>query len=152
MTIDEDASAAPTDVAAPREMDEARPFPKPPQAEGDVCDKCDGPHMTDECPHFSKPRESALAEGEVAYDASADIYTFACPWCKELVVVRPQDVACRTFRHAEFKGKAGRFRFVNPHAPQAECERWVREDLIVGCGKPFRLEAQAKRVSKCGYN
>jgi len=136
--------------------DEVWPSAKP-TAEGgvcdkcDKCDKCDGLHATDECPHFSKPRESAPAEGEVSYDASADIYTFACPWCKEVVVVRPQDVACKIFRHAEFKGTAGRFRFVNPHAPLAECERWVREDLIVGCGKPFRLEAHAKRVSKCGY-
>ena len=63
--------------------------------------------------------------------------------------MRRGDIACRTFRHAQFKGKAGRWRFVNPHARKEECERWVREDLIVGCGKPFRFDG--KRVEACGY-
>ena len=174
-TIDENEAVDPLGMAAPRDVTGGDQPPAEPavgqgqvergakpqgQAEGGVCgtcgkcDKCDGPHPTDDCPHFPKPRESPPAEGVVSFDESAGIYTFACPWCEEVVVVRPQDVACKIFRHAEFKRKAGRFRFVNPHAPQAECERWVREDLIVGCGKPFRLDApggQAKRVSKCGY-
>jgi hypothetical protein len=27
-----------------------------------------------------------------------------------------------------------------PHFPRAECDRVVAEDLIYGCGKPFRIE------------
>jgi len=33
----------------------ARP-PEPPSKPA-CCDKCDGPHVTDDCPHFKKPRE-----------------------------------------------------------------------------------------------
>jgi len=33
----------------------ARP-PEPPSKPA-CCDKCDGPHVTEECPHFKKPRE-----------------------------------------------------------------------------------------------
>ena len=64
-------------------------------------------------------------------------------------VVRATDIYCRTFRHAQFKGKAGRWRFVNPHASREVCEGWVRDGLIDGCGKPFRFDG--KTVERCGY-
>ena len=32
------------------------PAPAPTKPNG-PCDKCDGPHDTDECPHFKKPRD-----------------------------------------------------------------------------------------------
>ena len=113
-----------------------------------TCDKCDGPHATEACPHFPKARESSFpAPGEVKYDKDCGLYTFACPHCGELCTVQRSQIFCRIFRHAEFKGRSGRF--VNPHAPQSECERWVREGLIVGCGKPFKFDG--KTVAKCGY-
>lgn len=43
-----------------RRKTEARRQPSPPrtaQKKSEKCDKCDGPHPTDECPHFKKPRE-----------------------------------------------------------------------------------------------
>ena len=44
---------------------------------------------------------------------------------------------------------------VNPHAPQAHCDRLAEKGLIWGCGKPFRLirndENYVIYVTKCGY-
>ena len=50
---------------------------------------------------------------------------------------------------------------INPHSPQAHCERLVNQGLVYGCGKPFqlvpgkRLLADGSRimesVKKCGY-
>ena len=122
-----------------------------------VCDRCDGPHLSEECPYFTKPREAPPAAGEVRYDNDAEMFTFSCPHCKELITVREGDLACRTFRHAvpnpdaNQPGRKGRLvgGFANPHAPRDECERWVREGLIFGCGKPFKFDG--KKVEKCGY-
>jgi hypothetical protein len=38
---------------------------------------------------------------------------------------------------------------VNPHASKAECEKWVRNGEVYGCGKPFRFDGD--NVSICGY-
>merc|ERR1712232_1378430 len=113
-----------------------------------TCDKCDGPHLTDKCPHFSKPREQ-VKEGDIVYDEDTRLYSFACPHCGEIAQVARYQINCRIFRHAQFKGRGHGQWFVNPHAPKAECDRWVREGLIYGCGKPFRFDGNS--VQKCGY-
>ena len=122
-----------------------------------VCDRCDGPHLSEACPYFTKPREAPPAAGEVRYDDESEQWSFNCPHCEELVTVHRRNLACRTFRHAVPKpdanqrGVKGRLvgGFANPHAPREECERWVREGLIFGCGKPFRFNG--KKVEACGY-
>ena len=50
------------------------------------------------------------------------------------------------FRHAVFQQSR---RLAQPHAPQEECERWLREGLVYGCAKPFRFDGV--RVEVCGY-
>ena len=40
-------------------------------------------------------------------------------------------------------------RFVNPHASKEECERWLQEDLVFGCTKPFKFDG--RKVEICGY-
>ena len=115
-----------------------------------TCDKCDGPHQTDACPYFKgKVREEEAKAGEIKFDDEAQMFFFDCPHCSEICQVKRHEIACKIFRHATFKAKAGRFRFVNPHAPKAECDRWVAEGLIWGCGKPFRFDG--KRVEVCDY-
>ena len=81
-------------------------------------------------------------------------FFFTCPHCRDMCQVRHRELNCRIFRHANFKSRRG---FVNPHAPREECERWVRQGLIFGCGKPFRFVGPAdgnspeNRVEACGY-
>jgi hypothetical protein len=80
------------------------------------------------------------------------IYYFECPHCKALTQVLQNEVNCQIFRHGAFKlpGTPS----INPHLPQAECERLVSAGLVYGCGKPFRLIVENGRVVRaveCGY-
>ena len=117
------------------------------------CDRCDKTdHKTEDCPFFSKPADAELKPGRVQYDAEARLYTFLCPHCNDVCTVQKNQIHCRTFRHAQLRPDArggGRLRFLSMHAPQHECERWVREKLIFGCGKPFRFDGRT--AIKCGY-
>jgi len=47
----------PLPAAKRRQTLELRRSPDVPSAPAKKCDKCDGPHLTDACPHFKKPRE-----------------------------------------------------------------------------------------------
>ena len=76
--------------------------------------------------------------------------TFHCPHCAEKMQILVNEIACRIFRHGIMKEGYGQ---MNPHAPKSDCDRLVSEDLIYGCGKPFRLEPQgsAWRLEVCEY-
>jgi predicted protein tyrosine phosphatase len=122
-------------------------------ADGQRCDRCDKTdHATEDCPFFSKPADAELTPGRVEFDKEANLYSFLCPHCDELCTVLENQVNCRIFRHAQLRPEVSgvrRLRWLNMHAPQRECERWVREGLIHGCGRPFRFDGRT--VTKCGY-
>ena len=40
-------------------------------------------------------------------------------------------------------------KFVPPHAPKEECEKWLKKNLVWGCAKPFKFDGRT--VEKCGY-
>lgn len=44
---------------------------------------------------------------------------------------------------------------INPHETEKNCKYYFDKNLIIGCGKPFRLEkdvnGQIKFVNKCDY-
>lgn len=82
----------------------------------------------------------------VSWDEKLKLYIFQCPHCKEFCAVTKDDVRCTIFRHAVYKKN---MRFVNPHASKEECERWLQEDLVFGCTKPFKFDG--KTVEICGY-
>ena len=62
------------------------------------------------------------------------MFLVTCPHCKEYVLILQEN--CGIFRHAALKSTGEQ---IDPHTPQAECERLVREGLIIGCGRPFRI-------------
>ena len=64
-------------------------------------------------------------------------YQFPCIHCRGWIFVAPQDVACQVFRHGILKTTG---QPINPHASQTECEQFVANDTIWGCGKPFFME------------
>jgi DNA-directed RNA polymerase subunit RPC12/RpoP len=68
-----------------------------------------------------------------------------CPHCGDHVVI--EALNCRIFRHATFKSTGVQ---LNPHASEAECTRTIADDLIYGCGKPFRVDHDGKAVV-CDY-
>lgn len=85
----------------------------------------------------------------VTHDPHTRMYYFECPHCHAMCQVHHDDIRCTIFRHAVWKAGNDRHRFVPSHASQEECERWVREDAVWGCTKPFRFDG--KRVEICDY-
>lgn len=77
----------------------------------------------------------------------ADI-ELTCPHCGEPILI--QKLNCGVFRHGVFKKT---YKQINPHASKPTCEKYVRKQLIYGCGKPFQvtLKDNVFAVDKCGY-
>ena len=57
-----------------------------------------------------------------------------CPHCKYPVLIEQPN--CRIFRHGVFKINGTQ---INPHASKESCDFYVKNDLILGCGKPFKI-------------
>ena len=76
-----------------------------------------------------------------------DYLVLKCPHCNDLVFIYLSELNCRIFRHGVFKkGFVG----VYQHSTKAECEQYVKDDLIVGCGKPFLIDETLNAVV-CDY-
>lgn len=87
-----------------------------------------------------------MNQNEIFLNTSEKVWYFNCPWCKQQIAVEDSEVRCTIFRHAVFKENMS---FVPPHASETECQRWLKEDLVWGCAKPFIFDR--KTVKKCGY-
>ena len=59
-----------------------------------------------------------------------------CPHCKLPIFVYRKDFNCCIFRHGVFKSTLQQ---IDPHLPKPHCDYLKQNDLIIGCGKPFRL-------------
>jgi len=57
-----------------------------------------------------------------------------CPHCKTPIYIA--EINCGIFRHGVFKDSGEQ---IPPHSLKSECDRYVSENLIYGCGKPFRV-------------
>jgi len=66
-------------------------------------------------------------------------YQLTCPHCYGTIIVLPNELNCRIFRHGVFLSNNEP---IPPHASKAECDRLVTENLIAGCGKPFQVVRQ----------
>ena len=55
-----------------------------------------------------------------------------CPTCNEYIEL--EKLNCRIFRHGIFKVNGKQ---INPHAPKNECDFYINQQLIYGCGRPF---------------
>ncbi len=62
-------------------------------------------------------------------------FVVECPHCKEPVLI--EQVNCAIFRHGVQKDN---FQQIGPHASKEECVNFINNNLIYGCGKPFKLE------------
>ena len=58
----------------------------------------------------------------------------SCPHCNLFVHI--EQINCGIFRHGVFKINGTQ---INPHASKESCDFYVKNDLILGCGKPFKI-------------
>jgi hypothetical protein len=57
-----------------------------------------------------------------------------CPHCNDLILI--EQLNCRIFRHGILKLNNTQ---INPHASKEECDYYINNDSIYGCGKPFKV-------------
>ena len=79
-----------------------------------------------------------------------DYIVFDCVHCKEMIMVYKKEMNCQIFRHAQFKDT---YKQVNPHLDQRLCEYLIKNDMVYGCCKPFKIveENGQYTVEKCDY-
>ena len=71
-----------------------------------------------------------------------------CPHCKRFIIV--EKINCAIFRHGYFKNNNNQ---IDPHASKELCDYYIRENLIYGCGKPFKLIINNNKLESviCDY-
>ena len=57
-----------------------------------------------------------------------------CPHCHLCVEI--VEINCAIFRHGIFMETGEQ---IDPHLPKELCDKYVAENRIYGCGKPFRI-------------
>ena len=59
-----------------------------------------------------------------------------CPHCNIYIQVKHEHINCKIFRCGIYKNN---FSQINPHMKKELCEKLIKNNLIYGCGKPFKL-------------
>ena len=57
-----------------------------------------------------------------------------CPHCNEYVII--EKINCAIFRHGILKNNLQQ---IDPHALKELCDFFIQNNLIYGCGKPFKV-------------
>jgi hypothetical protein len=57
-----------------------------------------------------------------------------CPHCNEHILI--EELNCKIFRHAVLKSTNQQ---IDPHSSKSECDNYIINNLIYGCGKPFKI-------------
>ena len=75
---------------------------------------------------------------------------FECPHCNNTIIVCTSEINCGIFRHAVFKSNLQQ---INPHESKEVCDKYVVEDLVYGCAKPFKITKQNDNyvIQICNY-
>lgn len=71
-----------------------------------------------------------------------------CPHCHEDIIMIKLN--CGIFRHGIFKID---YKQIDPHCPKEQCDNYIKNDMIFGCGKPFRviMNIQGCKTEICDY-
>jgi hypothetical protein len=78
-------------------------------------------------------------------------YIKECPHCKESILLYHNELNCKIYRHGVLKKS---LKQINPHSSKEECDFYIQNNLIYGCGKPFRIEFQNDddiTLTNCDY-
>tara|TARA_B100001093_G_C26637092_1_gene931451 strand:- start:736 stop:981 length:246 start_codon:yes stop_codon:yes gene_type:complete len=73
-----------------------------------------------------------------------------CPHCNDYVLIYKKEFNCKIFRHAYYRDS---YKQIDPHMKKDICIKLLKEDLIYGCGKPFKLIEHNNEyiLEKCDY-
>jgi hypothetical protein len=73
-----------------------------------------------------------------------------CPHCECCVLIMENEVNCAIFRHGVYKNNNKQ---INPHEKKEICNQLANDNLIYGCGKPFKLikEKDEYKAMVCEY-
>lgn len=73
-----------------------------------------------------------------------------CPHCDSYILIYKNEINCGIFRHGIYKNTGMQ---INPHAEKTECDNLYNNNLIYGCGKPFRINKSndIHNVEICDY-
>ena len=71
-------------------------------------------------------------------DITSDIIVI-CPHCFDPILI--EQLNCCIFRHGVVKSTGQQ---VDPHLSKELCEHYIRNQMIFGCGKPFRITLDPK--------
>jgi hypothetical protein len=80
-----------------------------------------------------------------------DKYIYQCPHCELFVITYENELNCKIFRHGVLKTNNTQ---ISPHCPKQQCDDYVTNDLIFGCGKPYKFiecQQEASYVVECDY-
>ena len=71
-----------------------------------------------------------------------------CPHCNEFIII--EQINCGIFRHGTLKSNNTQ---INPHASKEECQYYIKNGLIYGCGMPFRIIKEGDKfiIEICEY-
>jgi hypothetical protein len=70
---------------------------------------------------------------QITNEITTDIVV-SCPHCEAPILI--EKLNCHIFRHGTFISNGHQ---INPHSPKEECDHYVSNNMIYGCGKPFRI-------------
>jgi hypothetical protein len=72
-----------------------------------------------------------------------------CPHCSDFIFI--DQLNCQIFRHAVLISTGQQ---INPHSSKQDCDNLVKQQLIYGCSKPFKLVKTNDGIflaEKCNY-
>lgn len=70
-----------------------------------------------------------------------------CPYCNQQIYI--EKINCGIFRHAYRKDT---HKQVGPHCKKKYIDKLIKNNNIIGCGNPFKIDKITKKVDKCGWN
>mgnify|MGYP003148468160 CR=1 FL=1 len=69
-----------------------------------------------------------------------------CPTCNKKILI--EKINCGIFRHAI---KKSTYKQVGPHAKEKYINSLIKNNNIIGCGQPFKINKKNFQVEKCGW-
>lgn len=73
-----------------------------------------------------------------------DYCIFNCPTCSCMIQIFKKDLNCHIFRHGIFKSNGKQ---INPHSDEKTVLGYISQDLIYGCGHPFKIENKDSKLA-----
>lgn len=71
-----------------------------------------------------------------------------CPHCDIYIFI--EKLNCCIFRHAVLISTKNQ---INPHTSKEDCDNLISQNLILGCGKPFKIIKYGEKITAeiCEY-